>query len=126
MSNNEFISAVCRRNTVDDATIPRYAPFISRENPQLFIALAIVGHALKALIRLVIILRVVRLELTRFVYMTKWLRLLQSYLERYASTPLLSQLVFSPTQRRTQATSDQTSFYEIQGAWADRLLSMSL
>ena len=36
MSNNEFISAVCRRNTVDDATIPRYAPFISRENPQLF------------------------------------------------------------------------------------------
>ena len=36
MSNSEFISAVCRRNTVDDATIPRYAPFISRENPQLF------------------------------------------------------------------------------------------
>ena len=36
MSNTEFISAVCRRNTVDDATIPKYTPSISRENPQLF------------------------------------------------------------------------------------------
>ena len=36
MSNNEFISAVYRRSTVDDATIPRYTPLISRENPQLF------------------------------------------------------------------------------------------
>ena len=36
MTNNEFISAICRRNTVDDATIPRYTPLISRENPLLF------------------------------------------------------------------------------------------
>ena len=36
MSNAEFISAVCRRNTVDDATIPKYTPSMSRENPQLF------------------------------------------------------------------------------------------
>lgn len=36
MSNSEFVSAICRRNTVDDATIPKYTPLISRENPQLF------------------------------------------------------------------------------------------
>ena len=36
MTNNEFISAVCRRNMVDDSTIPKYTPLISRENPQLF------------------------------------------------------------------------------------------
>ena len=36
MSSSEFVSAICRRNTVDDATIPKYTPLISRENPQLF------------------------------------------------------------------------------------------
>ena len=36
MSNTEFISTVCRRNAVDDATIPKYTPSMSRENPQLF------------------------------------------------------------------------------------------
>ena len=36
MTNNEFISAICRRNAVDDATTPEYTPLISRENPQLF------------------------------------------------------------------------------------------
>ena len=35
-SESELMSAVCRRNTVDDATIPKYTPLISRENPQLF------------------------------------------------------------------------------------------
>ena len=36
MSNSEFVSAICRRNTVEDATIPKYRALISRENPQLF------------------------------------------------------------------------------------------
>ena len=36
MSNTEFVSAICRRNTVEDTTIPRYTAFISRENPQMF------------------------------------------------------------------------------------------
>ena len=38
MSNSEFVLAICRRNTVavDDATVPKYTPLISRENPQLF------------------------------------------------------------------------------------------
>jgi len=30
------ICCSCRKNTVDDATIPKYTPLISRENPQLF------------------------------------------------------------------------------------------
>ena len=36
MSNSEFVSAVCMRNAVDEVTIPKYTPLISRENPQLF------------------------------------------------------------------------------------------
>jgi len=36
MSNTEFVSAICRRNTVEDTTIPKYAAWMSRENPQLF------------------------------------------------------------------------------------------
>ena len=36
MSNSEFVSAICRRNTVEDPTISKYTPLISRENPQLF------------------------------------------------------------------------------------------
>ena len=36
MSNSEFVSAICRRNAVEDATIPKYTAWISRENPQLF------------------------------------------------------------------------------------------
>ena len=39
-SESELVSAVCRRNTVDDATIPKYTPLISRENLQLFYFLA--------------------------------------------------------------------------------------
>ena len=36
MSNNEFVSAVCRRNTVEDPTIPKYTASMSREDPQNF------------------------------------------------------------------------------------------
>ena len=36
MSNSEFVSAICRRNAVEDATIPKYRALISRENAQLF------------------------------------------------------------------------------------------
>ena len=36
MSNSEFVSAICRRNAVEDPTIPKYTALISRENPQLF------------------------------------------------------------------------------------------
>ena len=36
MSNSEFASAICRRNTVEDLTIPKYTALMSRENPQLF------------------------------------------------------------------------------------------
>ena len=36
MSNSEYMSAICRRKTVDDATMPKYTPLTSRENPQLF------------------------------------------------------------------------------------------
>ena len=36
MSNAEFVSALCRRNTVEDATIPEYVAWMSRENLQLF------------------------------------------------------------------------------------------
>ena len=36
MSNNEFVSAVCRRNAVEDPTIPKYTALISIENPQVF------------------------------------------------------------------------------------------
>ena len=33
MSNTEFVSAICRRNAVEDTTTPKYTAFISRENP---------------------------------------------------------------------------------------------
>ena len=36
MSNDEFVSAVCRRNTVEDPTVPKYNSWMSREDPQLF------------------------------------------------------------------------------------------
>ena len=36
MSNDEFVSAICRRNTVEDPTAPKYTPWLSREDPQLF------------------------------------------------------------------------------------------
>ena len=36
MSNSEFVSAICRRNAVEDPMIPKYTALISRENPQLF------------------------------------------------------------------------------------------
>ena len=36
MSNNKFVSAVCRRSTVEDPTIPQYTTFISRGDPQMF------------------------------------------------------------------------------------------
>ena len=36
MSNAEFLSAVCRRNTVEDPTIPKYTASMSREDPQIF------------------------------------------------------------------------------------------
>ena len=36
MSNSEFVSAICRRNTAEDATIPKYMAWICTESPQLF------------------------------------------------------------------------------------------
>ena len=36
MSNDEFVSALCRRNTVEDPTVPKYTPWLSREDPQIF------------------------------------------------------------------------------------------
>ena len=30
------MSAICRRNTVEDPTAPKYTPWLSREDPQLF------------------------------------------------------------------------------------------
>ena len=30
------MSAICRRNTVEDPTVPKYTPWLSREDPQLF------------------------------------------------------------------------------------------
>jgi len=33
LSNSEFVSAVCRRNTVEDPTIPKYLALMSREDP---------------------------------------------------------------------------------------------
>ena len=35
-SNSEFVSAVCRRNTVEDPTTPKYTALISREDPLIF------------------------------------------------------------------------------------------
>ena len=36
LSNNEFISAVCRRNAVEDPTVPKYTPSLSRESYAMF------------------------------------------------------------------------------------------
>ena len=36
MSNNELVSAACRIGAVEDPTTPKYAAFISRENPLAF------------------------------------------------------------------------------------------
>ena len=36
MSNNEFISAVCRRNAVEDPMAPKYTPTASSESYALF------------------------------------------------------------------------------------------
>ena len=36
MSNSEFASAICRRNTVEDPTIPKYTELMSREDPSIF------------------------------------------------------------------------------------------
>ena len=36
MSNNEFISAASRRNTVEDPMVPRHTPILSREDSSLF------------------------------------------------------------------------------------------
>lgn len=36
MSNNEFLSAVCRRNAVEDPMVPQYTPSVSRESPAMF------------------------------------------------------------------------------------------
>ena len=36
MSNNEFISAVCGRNAVEDPMVPKYTPFASRESYAMF------------------------------------------------------------------------------------------
>ena len=36
MSNNEFVSALCRRNTFEDPMVPKQAPITSREDSTLF------------------------------------------------------------------------------------------
>ena len=36
MSNNEFVSALCRRNTFEDPMVPKRAPITSREDSNLF------------------------------------------------------------------------------------------
>ena len=36
MSNNEFVSALCRRNTFEDPMVPKRAPITSREDSSLF------------------------------------------------------------------------------------------
>ena len=36
MSNNEFVSVVCRRDTYEDPVVPKCAPALSRENFNLF------------------------------------------------------------------------------------------
>ena len=36
MSNNEFVSAVCRRNTFEDPTVPKRVPLTSRDESSLF------------------------------------------------------------------------------------------
>ena len=36
MSNDEFISAICRRNTVQDPRVPKYTSALSRESYDLF------------------------------------------------------------------------------------------
>ena len=36
MSNNEFISAVCRRNAVEDPMAPKHTPLASRESVATF------------------------------------------------------------------------------------------
>ena len=36
MSNDEFVSAVCRRNTVEDPIVPKYKSWMSREDHRLF------------------------------------------------------------------------------------------
>ena len=36
MSNNELVSAVCRRSTFEDPTTPKHTALISREDPQTF------------------------------------------------------------------------------------------
>ena len=37
MSNNEFVSALCRRNTFEDPMVPKRAPITSREDSNFFI-----------------------------------------------------------------------------------------
>ena len=37
MSNSEFVSAICRRNTFQNFSIPTYTSTLSRENPALFV-----------------------------------------------------------------------------------------
>jgi len=34
--SNEFVSAVCRRNTVEDPSVPRHPPILSREDSSVF------------------------------------------------------------------------------------------
>ena len=36
ISNSEFVSAICRRNSVENITTPKYTPMIYREYPELF------------------------------------------------------------------------------------------
>ena len=36
MSTDEFVSAVCRRNTVEDPIVPKYNSWMQREDPSLF------------------------------------------------------------------------------------------
>ena len=49
MSSSEFVSAICRRNTVKDVAIPKYTALISRENPHLYYCVCDGGARPKAI-----------------------------------------------------------------------------
>ena len=49
ISSSEFVSAICRRNTVKDVAIPKYTALISRENPHLFYCVCDGGARPKAI-----------------------------------------------------------------------------
>ena len=83
MSNNEFISAVCRRNAVEDPMVPKYTPLASRESVATFNVDAMEELSRSLLIPLVTTWSGARLELMRFAFTMKWCCCWRSYFEVY-------------------------------------------